>query len=148
MSNLISYYSWFKVFHLFSVFAWIAGIFYFPRLLVYHAKVPVGSNRAGMLETMERRLMHIIMIPSMILSLTSGALIIILFDMIHLKMGWFHLKALCVAFLLLFQYMLNYWRVCLLEGKNTRSPKFFVVVNELPSLALIVILICVVVKPF
>ncbi len=140
------YYLWFKVVHLFGIIAWMAGLFYLPRLFVYHAQVAPDSESAQLFQIMERRLYQIIMVPSMILSLASGAILAIIHD--YWSSGWFHLKLTGVLGLVLFQFLLNHWRHTLAKRNCPFGVKFFRIINEIPAVLLIIIIYSVVFKPF
>jgi putative membrane protein len=140
-------YPWIKALHLFSIIAWMTGIFYLPRLFVYHAGVARESEAASLFQVMERRLYKIIMRPAMFLSLASGIVLAMIPGIVNWRSGWFHLKILSVVGLIFYHFMLNHWRLALATGGSFR-PIFFRIINEIPTLLLIVILISVFVKPF
>ncbi|MDF1817277.1 MAG: protoporphyrinogen oxidase HemJ [Immundisolibacteraceae bacterium] len=139
---------WIKAFHLIVVIAWFAGLFYLPRLFVYHAKTDdaVSIER---FKIMERRLFFGIMTPAAVASLVLG--LVMLFDyawVAYRSMGWLHLKLTLV--ILLFGYHYYCW-VCLKRFRNDQnrhSSNFYRVFNELPTLLLIAIVVAAVVKPF
>lgn len=141
-----NYYLLFKAFHLFGVIAWMAGLFYLPRLFVYHAGVAHESESAQLFCTMERRLYNIIIAPSMIFSLATGAVLAIIQD--YWSSGWLHVKLTGVLGLVLFQFLLNHWRHTLAEGTCSFGVKFFRIINEIPAVLLIIIIYSVVFKPF
>lgn len=142
------YYLWMKSLHLFAVISWGAGLFYLPRLFVYHAPVPVGSERDIMLQTMERRLLKIIMNPSMILVLVTGMLLLMTPGAVDLKEGWVHFKLLLVFCLFGYHGMCVKFVRLFLNGQNTRTHKFYRLFNEIPPLVFLVIVVLVIVKPF
>ena len=139
---------WIKAFHLIAVIAWFAGLFYLPRLFVYHANTEdaVSIER---FKIMERRLFFGIMTPAAIVALILG--LVMLFDyawMAYKSMGWLHLKLTLV--ILLFAYHYYCW-VCLKrfrEDANRHSQRFYRIFNEVPTLLLVSIIIAAVVKPF
>jgi putative membrane protein len=137
---------WIKVIHVFFVMAWMAGIFYLPRLFVYHVGVSPKSEAAQLFCVMEYRLYKIIMVPSMLLSLASGIFLAMIQQ--TWSSGWFHLKLTGVIFLVIFHHLLSHWRKQLATGTCTRTALFFRIINEVPALLLIVIIISVIVKPF
>jgi putative membrane protein len=143
---LSDYYLWIKALHMFAVIAWMAGLFYLPRLLVYHSGVDTKSEAAQLFTVMEYRLNRIIMIPSMLLSLASGIFLANIQDV--WSSGWFHIKLTCVVGLVVFHYLLNHWHKQLATGVCKRNTPFFRLINEVPTLLLIVIIISVIVKPF
>lgn len=137
---------WIKMIHVFAVISWMVGIFYLPRLFVYHCNVTVGGEADVVFRVMERRLYRIIMVPAMIVSLVTGMLLIL--ETRELGAGWFHLKLTAVLALVLYHHLLNRWRKQLSEGTCRHSSKFFRVINEIPTILLIIILICVILRPF
>lgn len=141
-----SHLLWLKAFHIIFVIAWMAGLFYLPRLFVYHVGVENQSDVAKTFQTMEYRLYRFIMMPAMILSLSSGVILAIIQD--TWSSGWMHLKLLSIILLVVFHHLLNYWRKQLIEGTCQHHDKFFRIINEIPTLLLIVIVVSVVVKPF
>lgn len=143
---LSGYYLWIKGLHVLAVIAWMAGLFYLPRLFVYHVGVDPESETANVFKVMEYRLYKIIMVPSMLLSLASGIFLAMILEV--WSSGWFHLKVTSVILLIIFQHLLSYWRKQLAAGTCVRTASFFRLINEVPTLLLIVIIICVIIKPF
>lgn len=135
-----------KAFHIICIICWMAGVFYFPRLLVYHVQNKNKPEVVAVFKVMQERLYKIIMRPAMILSLISGILLV---NVTYVwSSGWMHLKLLAVIFLVIYQFLLNYWRQCLATHNCHHSEKFFRIINEIPTLLLIVIVVCVILKPF
>jgi len=141
-------YPWLKSLHIVAVVAWMAGLLYLPRLYVYHAEVPVGSHRAAMLETMERRLLRGIMLPAVVMTYGFGLLLAAVPGVVDWRVGWIWAKLALVAFLTLFHAALARWRRDFAAGKFSHSARFFRIMNELPTLVLIAIVLLVVLKPF
>lgn len=139
-------YEWIKVGHLFSVFAWMAGIFYLPRLFVYHADTEPGSAQSETFKVMERRLYRGIMTPAMYGSWGFGL-------WLGLKGGWFSnaswlwLKLFFVLGLTVYHYQLDAWRKAFAVDANRRSQRFYRMINEVPTLILFAVLVLVVLKP-
>lgn len=137
---------WLKALHIISVVAWFAGLFYLPRLFVYHADAKPGSELSETLKVMEHRLLTAIMTPAMaavwILGLTlawwEGAF----------GDHWLHAKLLLVFLLSGFQGALSRWTRDFAADRNTRSAKFYRIANEVPTVFLILIVLLVVLKPF
>jgi putative membrane protein len=137
---------WLKAFHIMAVLAWFAGLFYLPRLFVYHAGAKPGSELSETLKVMEHRLLTAIMTPAMaavwILGLTlaywEGAF----------SDGWLHAKLALVFLLSGFQGALSRWTKDFAADRNTRSAKFYRIANEVPTVFLILIVLLVVLKPF
>ena len=149
MSNILAAaYPWVKALHIIAVIAWMAGLLYLPRLFVYHADSPRGSNRAAMLEIMERRLLRAIMLPAAVTTYGFGMALAATPGVIDWHRGWIWAKLGLVVLLTLFHFLLAHWRRDLTQGRFTHSPKFYRIMNELPTLAMIAIVLLVVVKPF
>ena len=145
-AKLIYLYPWLKVAHLFAVIAWMAGIFYLPRLFVYHADAPIGSDRSETFKIMERRLLRGIMLPSMVLTWAAGLGLVWLGELWNTP--WLLAKVAIVAALTGFHFWLAAKRRAFAEDRNTVSSRSFRIANELPTLALLAILVLVVVRPF
>ena len=141
-------YLWLKALHIIAVIAWMAGLLYLPRLYVYHSGAPAGSNRAAMLEVMERRLLRGIMLPAAVLTYGFGLLLAGIPGLVDWHRGWIWAKLGLVLLLTLFHFMLVHWRDDFASGSYPHSAKFFRLVNELPTLAMIGIVLLVVLKPF
>lgn len=147
-SWLIDAYPWVKSAHIVSAVAWMAGLLYLPRLFVYHAMAPVGSDRSETFKIMERRLLYGIMNPAMLATLGFGLVLAITPDVVDWHRGWIWAKLVLVAGLVAYHGWLARWRRAFAVDRNRRSPHFFRAINELPTLALIAIVVLVVVKPF
>ena len=141
-------YPWIKSLHIVSMVAWMAGLLYLPRLFVYHAMVPVGSNRSETFKVMERRLLRGIMTPAMIATWVFGLILAATPGIIDWRMRWMWVKLALVLVLTAFHLALARWRAAFAADSNRHSGRFFRAVNELPTLALIVIVVMVVVRPF
>jgi putative membrane protein len=141
-------YPWIKSAHVVSIVAWMAALLYLPRLFVYHAAVPVESSRSALFKIMERRLQNAIMTPAMIASWGFGVLLAATPGIVDWHRGWVWAKLVVVVALTAFHGVLGRWRQGFAANRNTHAPRFFRVVNELPTVALIAIVILVVVKPF
>jgi putative membrane protein len=141
-------YPWIKSLHIVSMVAWMAGLLYLPRLFVYHAMAPPGSDRTETFKVMERRLQRGIMTPALIATWVFGLLLAGTPGIVDWRMGWMWAKLGLVVGLTAFHLMLSRWRAAFATGRNRHSARFFRAVNELPTLALIAIVILVVVKPF
>ena len=141
-------YPWIKSLHIVSLIAWMAGLLYLPRLYVYHAAVPAQSQRAATFAVMERRLLRGIMNPAMAATFVFGALLAGTPGIVDWNSGWIWAKLALVALLTLFHGLLAGWRRAFAMGHNTHSARFFRIVNELPTAAMIAIVVLVVVKPF
>ena len=139
------YYLWIKAFHVIFVTCWMAGLFYLPRLFVYHVETNNPETKKTF-EVMERKLYRGIMTPSMYLSLILGGFLLLIPG--TLSNGYIHLKILCVLALIMFQFYLSHCRLQLAHGRNKKTSRFFRIINEIPIVLLIIIVVCVIVKPF
>ena len=137
---------WVKSLHVISVIAWMAGLLYLPRLMVYHADSVVGSEKSETFKVMERRLLRGIATPAMIGSWVFGLWMAWLIG--AWGDGWFHAKLACVLALSAYHGVLARYARVFADDRNQRPARFFRVINEVPTLFLIAIVILVIVKPF
>jgi putative membrane protein len=135
---------WIKSLHLIFVVSWFAGLFYLPRLFVYHASAtdPISVER---FKVMERRLYRGIMMPAMVLTVGSGLWLWLGFGF---HGGWIHAKVFLVVLLVAYHFWLRRLLGDFARDANRHSERFFRMVNELPTVLLVAIVILVVVKPF
>ncbi|WP_018701027.1 protoporphyrinogen oxidase HemJ [Amorphus coralli] len=143
---MASAYLWLKVGHILAVISWMAAFLYLPRLMVYHADAAPGSDKSETFKVMERRLLRGIMTPAMIATWVFGIALATVAD--AWVSGWLHAKLLLVLGLSAMHGMNAGWVRAFAEDRNTRSGRFFRIVNEIPAVALILIVILVVLKPF
>jgi protoporphyrinogen IX oxidase len=143
---LASAYPWFKSIHIIAVISWMAGLLYLPRLFVNH--VGAAPEAAAMLAGMEERLLRIIMRPASVVTLIFGVLLLATPGVVDWSRGWIHLKLLCVVGLFAAHGMMEKWRGQFARGENTRPAKFYRMINEVPTLLMIIIVLMVVAKPF
>ena len=146
---LADWYLWIKALHIIFVITWMAGIFYLPRLFVYHCRVKPGTEQDKMFQVMERKLLRVIMNPSMILVWIFGPLLV-LTPQAGVDFGdiWVWVKFAGVVGLTLFHHALGFWRKAFAAGKNNKPEKFYRKINEIPAVLLVIIVIMVVVRPF
>ncbi|HEY9544586.1 MAG TPA: protoporphyrinogen oxidase HemJ [Solimonas sp.] len=137
---------WLKAFHLFFVIAWFVGLFYLPRLFVYHVEVRNSSEHQRFC-LMERRLYTMTTI-GMIGTWLLGIATLMSAPEIYMKAGWLHAKLLLVIVLSGYHGWLKTRLRAFAEQRNDKSAKFYRVMNEVPSVLLLAIIILVVVKPF
>ncbi len=145
MDNIFLY-NLLKTIHIIAFVAWMAGMFYLPRLYVYHAEAIKGGEADLMLQTMERKLLRFIMNPAMILTWVFGLWLAISTGA-H-QMGWFHAKMGLVMLMSGVHGLLAVHRGQFARGENTRSHRYFRLLNEAPTLLLIGIVYLVIFKPF
>lgn len=143
---IYTYYRWFVAFHVIAMIAWMAGMLYLPRLFVYHAGAAKGSDLSETLKVMERRLLRAIINPAMILTWVFG-LSMIYANPALMQGGWLHVKLTCVLILQVIHAMLSRHRKQFAADANTHSAKYYRVLNEIPTVLLIVIVIMVIVRP-
>lgn len=138
-------YLWLKALHVISVIAWMAGIFYLPRLFVYHVeagKKPIVATFA----IMERRLLRAIMTPAMIATWLFGLLLVLVPGVVDWASAWPWVKAGCVLGMTAFHMWLAGQRKALSAGQCTVSSRGFRAMNEVPTLLMVLIVIAVIVK--
>ena len=138
----------FKSLHVISVMAWMAGLLYLPRLFVYHCSAEIGSDKSETFKVMERRLLRAIMNPAMISSYIFAALMFWELGSDIWEMPWMQVKILCVAGLTVIHMRMAKWRRDFEADRNTRSEKFFRVMNEVPTILMIIIVFMVIMQPF
>jgi protoporphyrinogen IX oxidase len=143
-----SLYLYLKAIHIIASFAWMAGMFYLPRLYVYHATVGAHTPQAETFKTMERLLLAAIMNPAMIVTVALGLWLAFGADAVDPRAGWLHAKIALVALMMAEHYMLWKWSKDFAADRVPHSSKFFRIINEVPTLLLIGIVILVVVRPF
>jgi protoporphyrinogen IX oxidase len=148
MNWLLPLYPWIKALHIVSVIAWMAGLLYLPRLFVYHAAELPGSPAAVIFEVMERRLLRAIMNPAMVGVFLLGGLLAATPGAVDWTSGWIHAKLFLVVLLAGLHHALARWRKAFAAGRNPHSARFYRIVNEVPTVVMVVIVILVVVKPF
>lgn len=136
-----------KAFHIIAMVAWFAGLFYLPRLFVYHAQAtdPLSLSR---FQTMERRLYYGIMWPSGVLTTVLGLALLSYAWPYYLQAGWMHAKLLLVGLLWVFHGACGHYRRIFILSTTVHSPGFYRIFNEVPTLFLISIVLLVVIKPF
>lgn len=140
-------YLWIKALHVVAVIAWMAGLFYLPRLFVYHTRQAVGSENDALFQMMERRLMKAIMRPAGVVALAAGVGTVIASG-IPWSTPWLSAKLVGVVGLLVYHGLLEKYLASFAKGQRVASERYFRIINEVPTVLLIWIVIFVVVKPF
>lgn len=138
---------WIKAFHIIAMVAWFAGMFYLPRLFVYHSDT-TDSISLSRFKVMERRLYHGIMWPAGLATTVFGLWLVTFNLSYYLQAGWFHFKLLLVLFLWGYHLACGHYLKAFAKDKTTQNALFFRVFNEVPTLFLVVIVLLVVLKPF
>jgi protoporphyrinogen IX oxidase len=136
-----------KTLHIISFVAWMAGMFYLPRLYVYHASAVKGGEADAMLQTMERKLLRFIMNPAMIATWVFGLWLAVITQAFTAG-GWFHAKMFAVMLMSGVHGLLAVHRGGFARGDNAKSERYYRWLNEAPTVLLIVIVWLVVFKPF
>jgi putative membrane protein len=144
--NPTGLYLWVKAFHVIAVIAWMAGMLYLPRLFVYHCEAEPGSKQSETFKVMERRLLRAIINPAMVATWVLG--LWLMWAGGFLSSGWMHAKLLLVLLLSAMHGMLSRWVRAFAADRNLHSQKFFRIINEVPTVLMILIVILVIVKPF
>ena len=139
-------YLWIKALHVIAIIAWMAALLYLPRLFVYHAGAAPGSPQSETFKVMERRLLKAIATPAMVASWLFGLGVAWIAD--SWSSGWFHVKLACVAGLTLVHMMLARHVRLFAADRNLRSDRYFRLLNEIPTILMIIIVIMVIIKPF
>jgi putative membrane protein len=139
-------YLWIKAFHIIAVISWMAGLLYLPRLFVYHVGAKPGSEQSESFKVMERRLLRFIMTPAMVVSWLLG--IVLALQGQFLGSRWFLIKFGLAVVMTVFHGLLSHWVNDFDLDRNTRSEKFYRVINEVPTVLMIFIVILATVKPF
>ena len=143
-------YLLFKSIHLIAVISWMAGLLYLPRIFVYHSEASTNNKSEDLISVfkiMERRLFIYIMNPAMIISWIFGVLLIHTIGIENVSFLWLQLKLLFVVVLTIYHLFLFKCLRSFVENNNSFSPKFYRLINEIPTVLLIAIVLVVVFKP-
>ena len=140
-------YLLFKSLHLIAVISWMAGLLYLPRIFVYHVENLNDQNASSIFKTMERKLFFYIMMPAMILSWIFGLILILTIGTDVFFTLWVKLKLLFVILLTIYHFYLSKLLKDFNLNRNTKSSKFFRILNEVPTILLILIVFIVIFKP-
>ena len=139
-------YLLFKSLHLIAVISWMAGLLYLPRIFVYHSEASHVSQK-DVFKTMERKLYNYIMMPAMLLSWLFGVLLIHSLGFTVFTELWMQIKTASVAILTYYHFLLGKFLNDFAINDNKRSSKFYRIINEVPTIILIVVVFVVVFKP-
>ena len=143
----MNYYLLFKSLHLIAVISWMAGLLYLPRIFVYHVENLEKKETTEIFEVMEKRLYFYIMRPAMILSWLFGIILIYINGVEILSQLWMHIKLGLVILLTIYHEYLGICLKSLRLNTNTKTSKFFRIINEVPTIILIFIIFIVIFKP-
>jgi putative membrane protein len=139
-------YEWIKALHVIAVISWMAGMLYLPRLFVYHCQTEPGSKQSETFKVMERRLLKVIVNPAMIVTWLTG--LYLAWNGHWFSAGWLHGK---LALVIILSGVHGFFSRCVKDfaaDRNSRTQKFYRIINEVPTILMILIVILVVVKPF
>ena len=146
---LSAVYPWTKALHVISVISWMAGLFYLPRLFVYHAeRAAPGGELSETYKVMERKLLKFIMNPASIATWVFGLMLVFTPGIVDWSAGWVHVKAALVIAMTGYHHALVRWWKAFAEDRNTRSGRYYRIANEVPTLLMIGIVVMVIVRPF
>ena len=140
-------YFFLKSLHLIAVISWMAGLLYLPRIFVYHVENYEKKEATEIFKIMEKKLYFYIMFPAMILSWVFGLILISLIDFSNLAFLWLQLKLILVLLLSFYHFYLGSCLKDLSINKNIKSSKFFRIINEIPTILLVIIIFIVIYKP-
>ena len=143
----MNYYLLFKSLHLIAVISWMAGLLYLPRIFVYHAENNTEKNTSEIFKIMERRLMFYIMTPAMILSWFFGIFLILINEISITLNLWVQTKLFLVVLLTIYHLFLGHCLRKFALDENKKSAKFFRIINEIPTVLLILIIFVIIYKP-
>jgi putative membrane protein len=144
---LSDWYLVIKALHVISIIAWMAGLFYLPRLFVYHAEqVQAGSRTDVMFQTMERRLIRAIMNPAMLAAWVFGLALVFTPGVVDWSAPWSWAKAACVLTMTWFHHWLSRRRKEFAIGQNTRSGRTYRMMNEVPTVLMVIIVFAVITR--
>ena len=143
----MNYYLLFKSLHLIVVISWMAGLLYLPRIFVYHVEKNSEKNTSETFKIMERRLMFYIMTPAMILSWFFGIFLILINGTSINPSLWIQAKLFLVVLLTIYHLFLGYYLRKFAMDENEKTAKFFRIINEIPTVLLILIIFIIIYKP-
>ena len=140
-------YLLFKSLHLIVVISWMAGLLYLPRIFIYHVENSKDKNTSLIFKTMERKLFYFIMMPAMILSWIFGLILIFVIGFEVILTLWLKLKLILIISLTVYHFYLGKLLNDFKLDQNTKSSKFFRIINEVPTILLVLVVFIVVFKP-
>ena len=143
----MNYYLLYKALHLVAVISWMAGLLYLPRIFVYHSEAKNNKEMIETFKTMERKLFNYIMTPAMILSWVFGLLLILTLGFASFSELWMQIKLLLVIVLTFYHFYLGKCVKSFSNNQNSNSSRFYRIINEVPTVLLILIVFFVVFKP-
>ncbi len=149
MQDLLNqYYDWLRAAHIIAVISWMAGMLYLPRLFVYHTGAKIGSDISETFKIMERRLLKIIINPAMIITWILGLLMLHARADLFMSEPWMHVKLLFIVLMTVVAHIYARHVKLFAADKNKKSTKYFKIINEVPTIFMIIIIIMAVIEPF
>tara|TARA_B100000965_G_scaffold327900_1_gene290847 strand:+ start:239 stop:673 length:435 start_codon:yes stop_codon:yes gene_type:complete len=143
----MNFYLTLKALHLIAVISWMAGLLYLPRIFVYHVENNENKEVINIFQVMEKKLYFYIMRPAMILTWIFGIILIHLNGVEIFSELWLQIKLVLVILLSIYNEYLGKCLYSLKNGTNTRSSKYFRIINEIPTIILILVVFIVIFKP-
>jgi len=140
-------YLLFKSLHLIAVISWMAGLLYLPRIFVYHVENFEKKQTNEVFEIMEKRLYNYIMRPAMLLSWFLGIILVLIIGIESFSFLWLQIKIVLIVLLTIYHEYLGKCMRLLKSGKNEKSSKFYRIINEIPTVLLIIIVFIIIFKP-
>lgn len=147
MAILMEHVQWLVALHIMAFTAWMAGMFYLPRLFVYHCQTVQGTAEYERFTVMERKLLKQIMNPAMIVTILAGGTLSSLPGMVDWGAGWWWVKIISVVGLCAFHGMCSVWRKQFFRQENAHTERYFRIANEVPTILMMVIVIMIMVRP-
>ena len=141
-------YPWVKSLHVIAVIAWMAALLYLPRLFVYHCEVALGSAESERFKVMEYRLHRYIASPASIASWLFGVILVLTPGVVDWGSGWWHLKMAGILAMTGVHHAMMARRRDFMHDRNRRPQRYFRIMNEVPTVAMIVIVVMVIARPF
>lgn len=136
-----------KIVHILAWTSWMAGLFYLPRLFVYHAeRATAGGEMAETFGVMQHKLLRFIMNPAMIVTWITG--LWLAYSVYGFQGGWLHAKITLVVAMTVFHMFCARWRKELAAGTSTKSGRYFRIANEVPTVIFVLVVILAILKPF
>lgn len=139
-------YLWIKALHIMAVIAWMAGLFYLPRLFVYHAEHGTDKAIYGLLGVMEEKLLKVIMTPAMIVTWIAGLILVFTPGLVDWSLVWPWTKMLAVLAMTAFHFWMGRQRNYFAQGSNTLTGRQYRMLNEVPTILMVIIVLSVVLK--
>jgi putative membrane protein len=145
---MMTLYPWIKSLHVIAVISWLAGMLYLPRLFIYHMDTRLGSAEGERFKVMERRLLKLIMNPAMIVAWLCGLWLVFVAQTVSWHDGWWLVKFASVVALSGMHGAMSAWRRAFRDDRNRHGQRFYRLMNEIPTLLMVIIVVMVIARPF